>query len=97
MIVIATLDVIDFTQLQHFETKVAPIMQSVGAKILHAIETNRYEDGSGEEIHILYFPDIESFERYKSKTRDDAIQKLRSAAISKIDIKIERQSKTYSD
>lgn len=95
MIVIAILRVTDFEALARFEHSVAPILSSVGAKILHAIEVHRHADGTGEEVHVLYFPDEESFENYKIKTNDESIKNLRSTAISSIDIKIEKAHKQY--
>jgi uncharacterized protein (DUF1330 family) len=96
MIVVALLTVKDFEALTQFENAVAPLLLSVGGHILHAIEVKRNEDGSGEEVHVLYFPSSRSLAEYKRLTSQSAYAQLRYSAITNIELKIESTIKHYA-
>lgn len=78
---VVILQVRDFSALQTFEQLAASRMALYGGAIVNALETRREHDGSGEEIHLLQFPDEGAYRQYCSDgvMADNGI--LRSCAI----------------
>lgn len=94
MRLLVTLDVSDFELFEEFERKAKLIMHRYGGEILEAFETER-QGNSGQEIHLIEFPDELSFERYKNDTELNQYLELRKKAVSKTEIKYVGKSKNY--
>ena len=94
--ILAVLQVRDFEALELFERKASEIMSDHGGRIVTAFETNRNEDGSGEEVHLLEFRNEECFTNYRNDERYLALKSLREKAISNTEVKVELRDKSYS-
>jgi|GEM_PF-517689 len=92
---LTTLQIRNFTALAEFESQAAAIMKDYEGRITHAFETCHLDDDSGEEVHLLEFPDIETFNRYRADPRLQQLQGLRETAIASTDIKVLNQEKHY--
>lgn len=93
--ILVRLEVKDFSALEEFESQAARIMQNYQGRISSAFETIRKPDGSGEEIHILEFPNEESFANYRADKSLAALSSLRNKAISNTEVKISVSIKSY--
>ncbi|MBL4798101.1 MAG: NIPSNAP family protein [Oleispira sp.] len=93
--ILVTLEVKDFNFLTLFETKAAEIMRAHGGRIISAFESVRNEDNSGQEVHLLEFPNDASFEKYRADARHIEHAKLRNKAIDTTSIVISRELKNY--
>ena len=93
--ILVTLEVKNFDLLALFEIKAAEIMRAHGGHIISAFETIRNEDDSGQEIHLLEFPNDASFEEYRADVRHIEHAELRDKAIDTTSIVISRELKNY--
>ncbi len=93
--ILVTLDVKDFDLLTTFENKAAEIMRSHGGDIIRAFETFRNEDGSGQEIHLLEFPNDAAFAAYRSDPQLLELAEIRNKAITSTNVVISSHVKTY--
>ncbi|TBR41375.1 DUF1330 domain-containing protein [Marinomonas agarivorans] len=93
--VLVKLTVKNFTALETFERKAARIMVRYEGQILTAFETIRNENNTGEEIHILAFPDEAAFLAYRADAELVELAKLRDEAIIKTDIHLSLTAKSY--
>jgi uncharacterized protein (DUF1330 family) len=93
--ILVTLEVKDFYSLTLFETKATEIMRSHGGHIVSAFETVRNEDNSGQEIHLLEFPNDAAFAEYRADSRLLEHAELRSKAINSINVVKPRTLKNY--
>jgi len=91
---IVKLDVSDFELFEKYERTVNPIIERHGGVIIEAFEIER-NDNSGQEIHILEFPDELSFERYKNDADLNQHQDLRKKAILGTEVNVVGKSKNY--
>ncbi len=67
-----------------FETRAAEIMRAVGGRIERRIECSTNDDPSApNEIHIVTFPDLHSYKRYRESPELQALASLRASAIRK--------------
>ena len=89
------LKVEDFDLLREFELQALIIMADYGGKLITAFETKKNHDGSGKEVHILEFPNIDAFDRYREDPRLQQLAELRSDAISKTKVSISQRIKSY--
>jgi len=94
--VLVSIEVKDFDALASFECKANNIMGAHGGKIASAFETKRNADGSGQEVHLLEFPDEKSFSEYRSDPRLEKLIDLRNQAIISISVTTSIKLKTYS-
>lgn len=94
--VLVTIEVKDFDSLTSFECKANEIMGTHGGKIASAFETKRNEDNSGQEVHLLEFPNEKSFSEYRSDPRLAKLIDLRNQAISSINVATSLKLKTYA-
>ncbi len=79
--ILVTLEVKDFNVLDLFESKAVQIMHSHGGAIIRAFETVRKNDHSGQEVHLLEFPNEAAFAEYRSDSRHLEHAELRGKAI----------------
>lgn len=93
--ILVTLEVKDFHLLSTFENKAAEIMRSHGGDIVRAFETDRNEDGSGQEVHLLEFPNDASFAAYRSDPRLLELTEDRNKAIYSTTVITSSHVKTY--
>ncbi len=82
--------VIDFDLFEEFEQCAIQILKRYNGKLIEAFEVKRLGN-SGEEIHILEFPDRKSFDRYRSDNELKKLSALREKAISKTEIECQRE------
>jgi len=93
--ILAILKIRNFTEFAAFESQAAVIMADYGGRIASAFETGKTADDRGEEIHLLEFPDRESFQRYTVDSRLLALSPLRELAISATEVKLDLIPKSY--
>jgi uncharacterized protein (DUF1330 family) len=93
--ILVTLEVKDFYSLTLFETKATEIMRSHGEHIVSAFETLRNEDNSGQEVHLLEFPNDAAFAEYRADSRLLEHTELRNKAINSINVVKSRTLKNY--
>lgn len=94
--ILAILQVRDFQALDEFERKASGIMSEYGGRIAGVFETGRNADGSGEEVHVVEFPDVERYENYRRDGRHSELTTLRERAVSHTEIKVCLSEKSYS-
>ena len=94
--ILATIDVKDFDKLSSFESKAVEIMSSYEGKIISAFETKRNEDNSGEEVHLIQFPNKEKFSAYRSDSRLNEYAELRNGAINSMSLSVSSKIKSYA-
>ena len=94
--VLVTIEVNNFSLLSDFESKAVKIMHSHGGGMIRAFETKRNEDGTGQEIHLLEFPNITAFDEYRSNPLLLEYAELRSKAIESMVVVISTEQKEYS-
>jgi uncharacterized protein (DUF1330 family) len=93
--VFVLLQVKDFQALELFERKASRIMLDYDGRIADAFETIRNEGGSGEEIHLLEFPNEQNFLDYSEDSRHQTLKQLREDAISATVVKVNLRDKSY--
>jgi len=84
----------DFVAFERFERNAIKILANYGGSLVEAFETKR-SGSSGEEIHILEFPDRESFERYRHDPDLRNLSELREKAIFKTEVQESIAIKNY--
>ncbi len=92
--ILVKLEVRDFEALEQFERFVSKIMTTYQGRIVEAFETHR-SDNQGQEVHLLEFPDHESFENYRQDKRHSQFASLREKAISKTEVIQSTKLKNY--
>jgi len=95
--VLVTMEVKDFTQLAAFESKAVQVMHYHGGVMVRAFEVKRYDDGTGQEVHLLEFPSLEAFDEYRSNPLLLEYAELRCKAIDSTVVVISSVSKDYSE
>lgn len=93
---LVTLQVLDFQALDEFERRASKVMADYQGKIICVFETKRNENGSGEEFHIVEFPNKDDFDSYRNDPRLQELHRLREKAISGAEIQIVTKEKSYS-
>lgn len=93
--ILAILQVRNFQALDEFERRASVIMSEHGGRIASVFETRRNADGSGEEVHVVEFPDVERYENYRLDDRHGELKALRERAVSCTEIKVCLSEKSY--
>ncbi len=71
-------------EFESFETQAAEIMSRVGGRIERRIACSTKDDPSApDEVHLVTFPDVESYNRYRESSELQALASLRASAIRK--------------
>lgn len=71
-------------EFESFETQAAEIMSRVGGRIERRIACSTKDDPSApDEIHLVTFPDVDSYNRYRESSELQALASLRAVAIRK--------------
>ena len=84
-------------EFRRFETDAARIMGKHGGRIERVIRPERSapEGQVPDEIHIVFFPNAESFEAYRSDGDLAALAGLRETAIERTEVLIGREAEGY--
>jgi antibiotic biosynthesis monooxygenase (ABM) superfamily enzyme len=71
-------------EFESFETQAAEIMRRVGGRIERRIACSTKDDPSvPDEVHLVTFPDVDSYKRYRESSELLALASLRAVAIRK--------------
>jgi uncharacterized protein (DUF1330 family) len=71
-------------EFENFETQAAEIMSRVGGRIERRIGCSNKDDPSApDEVHVVTFPDEDSYKRYRESSEIKALASLRAVAIRK--------------
>ena len=94
--IVVLLETKDADALHAFERQAVKIMKKYEGKLVTAFEPDSGESSSSDlaEIHILEFPDIEAFNKYRTDPHLRELSELRMKAISNISVFV---SGTYKD
>jgi uncharacterized protein (DUF1330 family) len=93
---LVSLTISDFGLFEEFETEAAAIMADYGGEIVQAVELEHHADNSGEELHLVTFPDQHAFSSYRADRRLKALATLRERAISATSVRTVLRNKTYT-
>lgn len=93
--ILVKLEVKDFSAFDEFEKQASLIMGKYEGRIISAFETIHNSDGSGQEIHVLEFPNEMLFSKYKSDPALSELAPLREKAISNTQVQVSLSLKTY--
>lgn len=94
--VLVTLEVKSFTLLAAFESKAVQIMHTHGGSMIGAFVSQKNENGSGQEIHLLEFPSLAAFDDYRSDALLLEYADLRNKAIDSTAVIISDELKEYT-
>ena len=82
LIVLLLIDAGHEDEFEQFESSAASIMSRHGGRIERRISvSSRKESSEPHELHVVTFPDHESFERYRGDPEIKALAALRAKAI----------------
>jgi len=71
-------------EFESFETRAAEIMSRVGGRIERRIACSTKDDPSApDEVHLVTFPDMDSYNRYRESSELQVLGGLRAVAIRK--------------
>ena len=71
-------------EFESFETQASEIMSRFGGKIERRIGCSNKDDASApDEVHLVTFPDEDSYNRYRESPEIKAFASLRAVAIRK--------------
>lgn len=71
-------------EFESFEARAAEIMSRVGGRIERRIACSSEDDPSApDEVHVVTFPDLDSYNRYRDSPDLQALASLRASAIRK--------------
>ncbi len=71
-------------EFESFETQASEIMGRFRAKIERRIGSSNKDDPSApDEVHLVTFPDEDSYDRYRESSEIKALASLRAVAIRK--------------
>jgi antibiotic biosynthesis monooxygenase (ABM) superfamily enzyme len=71
-------------EFESFETQAAEIMSGVGGRIERRIACSTKDDPSApDEVHLVTFPDEDSYNRYRASPEIQALASVRAIAIRK--------------
>ncbi len=96
--IIALLTIRDPEAFDQFERQAAAIMNSYGGGIDVAFrpKTSSKQTPNVDEVHLLKFPDHDTFDRYRSDDRLLALSTLRQKAISQSTVYVSDIEVDYS-
>ena len=95
LVVLVTLDVKDFELFDAFESRAVQIMRDHGGNLVKAFETERNEEGSGQEVHLIEFPSETAFNAYRKDPKFEVLSDIREQAISATRVVLSHTLKTY--
>jgi len=82
LVVLLSIDPERADEFEQFESSAATIMKRYGGKIERRVRFESPDDSSRpQELHVVTFPDHESFERYRRDPDLQALAALRAKAI----------------
>lgn len=82
--------------LRDYESKVIPILEEHGGKLLSAFMPRDHERPEcADEIHLVEFPSDEAFQSYRTDSRVTGLSQLRGAAISQSTIYVSKAMVEY--
>lgn len=93
--VFVKLQVLNFDALESYERQANAIMKRYGGSIVAAFEITKDLNGAGEEVHLLQFPDEESFNQYRSDKELLQLADFRDQAISDTQVTMFVREKVY--
>ncbi len=96
LFVLVELTVRNFEKLEEFERKAVSIMSHYGGALISAFEIPYEGMEAGAEIHVLQFPSLQAFHRYREDGQLKDLSQLRSEAISETKVTLGHKSKSYS-
>ena len=71
-------------EFESFEARAAEIMSGFGGRIERRIGfANKNDSSVPDEVHVVTFPDLESYNRYRESPEIQALANLRAIAIRK--------------
>lgn len=71
-------------EFERFENRAAEIMRRFGGRIERRVAFSANDDPSGpDEVHVVTFPDLDSYDRYRKSPKLQALAGLRASAIRK--------------
>jgi antibiotic biosynthesis monooxygenase (ABM) superfamily enzyme len=71
-------------EFESFEARAAEIMRGVGGRIERRIACSSDDDPSApDEVHLVTFPDLDSYNRYRESAELQALASLRASVIRK--------------
>jgi len=70
-------------------------MSTYHGRIISAFETVRYADGSGQEVHLLEFPNEDAFAEYRLDSQLLQQADLRDKAIDSVTVILSKVLKNY--
>ena len=95
--IIILLEIDDLNSFREFETKATGIMKKYDGKVTSAFSPNKNlstDDNIGE-IHILEFPDMQSFNNYRADEELKNMKDLREKAVISTKIYISEKFVSY--
>ena len=94
--ILVTINVKNFDALEVFERRAVEIMRDHDGNMVSVFEIERNPDGSGQEIHLIQFPDEENFLSYRTDSRLTEYADLRGKAIESMEVVMSSKVKSYS-
>lgn len=97
MKVVVLLEVRDLESFRDYETRAVRIMREYSGSLVSAFRPD-VEHSSGDEfheVHILEFPSINEFRRYRSDAALAELPQLRSKAIASTKLYVSGEAVTY--
>ena len=82
--------------LRAFESKAIPILREHGGILISASFNDNKSENEPDEIHVIQFPSVESFEAYKNDPRVINLASLKAKMIRKMDVYITNSFHQYS-
>jgi len=96
--IVALLTVRDVDAFDQFERQAATIMEAYGGRIDSAFRPNSsdMQTPTVDEIHVLKFPNLDSFDRYRNDDKLLTLATLREKAISQSTVYVSAIALDYS-
>ena len=98
--IVALLSIRDAKAFAQFERQAMTIMAAHGGNLETAFRpssTDLKQTPSVDEVHVLKFPDLDAFERYKKDDRLKSLEALREQAISATTVYVSAEELRYPD
>ncbi|MGJ8682023.1 DUF1330 domain-containing protein [Paraglaciecola sp.] len=81
--------------LREFESKAIPILREHQGELLSASFNENKAENEPDEIHVIHFPNIESFKAYKNDPRVIELSSLKEQMISKMEVYVTNRFHQY--
>lgn len=96
--IVALLTIRDRDAFDKFERQAVAIMKLYGGVLDTAFRPKESDaEPRVDEVHVLKFPDLDAFERYKADATLLSLAALRSQAISNTVVYVSGEDKHYAD